>query len=442
MKFPFVLGLLAASNVLSDDLQDLSRASGAPLQAMRENPAQSPSTVKDKRLSDSLTLDDAVRIAAWNNREIQSVLAEMAAAKAERRSGRMLPNPTLEADIRFGNGERRADYALTLDLSDLLFYPLKWGAAGAGFRRDKMRAAMRLRGLIADVKTSYYRLLAQEGIRKLLVSMRENAEAASDLSERQIKAGNIGVLDRSVQEELKQDATLALSEAESEILTERINLSRLLGRGGSMQPLVLGESHMEIPAGDPSVEELIPIAIAANPEIAEAREGASAAEQASTLANWNRLPSLRGGVALEQEGSKTFMGPKIALEIPLDLGWNAAARATAGKEAARHRFASIQDKTTADIQAAVARLSAARKAIRYYREEIIPLREKVVAETQRQYNFMLLGVYQLIQAKQNEYAARRGLIESERSYWISHVELERMLGTPVPQASALPGGTP
>ncbi len=439
MKISLVLGLLAVSSALADDLQDLSRVSDAPLKVMRDNSATSQA-VSRKSLSDSLTLDDAVRIAAWNNQDIQSVLSEVAVAKAQRRSERMLPNPTLEADVRFGDGERRADYALTVDLSDLLFYPFKWGAAGAGFRRDKMRAAMELRGLVAEVKMSYYRLQAQEAIRKLLVSMLENAEAAADLSERQRKAGNISVLDRSMQEELKQDATLALSAVESEVLSERLNFARLLGMGSSENALVLKESTLEIPAGDPSAEELIPMSMAANPEIAAAKEGAFAAERASTLANWNRLPTLRGGVALEQEGSKTFIGPKVALEIPLDLGWNAAAKATAGKEAARHRFAAIQDKTAADMKAAVARLSTARNAIRYYRDEVIPLREKVVAETQKQYNFMLLGVYQLIQAKQNEYMARRGLIEAERSYWISHVELERMLGASVPQASAHSGG--
>ncbi|MDB5047082.1 MAG: outer rane efflux protein [Fibrobacteres bacterium] len=439
VKFTLVIGLMAASGALPDDLQDLSERGGAPFKPMREKPEQLQSEIRD-RLRDSLTLDDAVRIAAWNNRDIQTVLAEMTASRAERRIGRMPPNPTLEAGIRFGEGERRADYALTVDLSDLLFYPLKWSAAGAIFRRDKMKAAMELRGLIAEVKTSYYRLQAQDRIHGLLVSMLENAQTVDALSERQRKAGNISSLDRAVQEESKQNATLALAGIEIELLSERMNFARLLGIGASETPIVLREDSLEPPPGDPAPDELIRLSVETNPEMSAAREDIFAAKRASTLANWNRLPSLRAGVALEQEGSKSFIGPKVDLQVPLDFGWNAAAKAKAEKQAAGFRLASIQDRTVGDIKAAAARLSAARKAIRYYRDEIIPLREKVVEETQKQYNFMLLGVYQLIQAKQNEYAARRGLIESQRDYWLTHTELERISGGPIPHSATHSGG--
>jgi outer membrane protein, heavy metal efflux system len=42
---------------------------------------------------------------------------------------------------------------------------------------------------------------------------------------------------------------------------------------------------------------------------------------------------------------------------------------------------------------------------------------------------MLLGVYQLIQAKQAEYEAYREYIEAVRDYWIATSDLERAVGT-------------
>ena len=143
---------------------------------------------------------------------------------------------------------------------------------------------------------------------------------------------------------------------------------------------------------------------------------------------------------LEQEGSRSFVGPKLAVDLPLDLGWNAAAKADAEKSAAEHRLAGLQDKLAAQMKAAGARMAMARKTIAYYRDEVLPLREKVLDETLKQYNFMLIGVYQILQAKQNEYLARRGLLEAQRAYWMSHVELERMLGTEVPHPSEPTGG--
>jgi cobalt-zinc-cadmium efflux system outer membrane protein len=41
---------------------------------------------------------------------------------------------------------------------------------------------------------------------------------------------------------------------------------------------------------------------------------------------------------------------------------------------------------------------------------------------------MLLGVYQLIQAKQAEYDAYRQYIEAVRDYWIARSDLERAVG--------------
>ena len=56
---------------------------------------------------------------------------------------------------------------------------------------------------------------------------------------------------------------------------------------------------------------------------------------------------------------------------------------------------------------------------------VVPLRERVVALSQQQYNSMLIGIYQVLIAKQNEIAAYRELIEAARDYWIARADLER-----------------
>jgi cobalt-zinc-cadmium efflux system outer membrane protein len=81
-----------------------------------------------------------------------------------------------------------------------------------------------------------------------------------------------------------------------------------------------------------------------------------------------------------------------------------------------------------------ARLLATRSAVETFRSALLPLRQRIVALSQEQYNAMLLGVYQLLQAKQNEVGATHDYIESARDYWIARAELERALGAPVPAA--------
>ena len=64
-------------------------------------------------------------------------------------------------------------------------------------------------------------------------------------------------------------------------------------------------------------------------------------------------------------------------------------------------------------------------------KSVVPLRENVVRFSQEQYDAMLLGVYQLLQAKQAEFDAYREYIEALRDYWIARSDLERAVGAPL-----------
>ena len=59
---------------------------------------------------------------------------------------------------------------------------------------------------------------------------------------------------------------------------------------------------------------------------------------------------------------------------------------------------------------------------------MIPLRERIVALAMRHHDAMLLGVYQVLLAKQAEVNAYREYIEAVRDYWIALADLERALG--------------
>ena len=70
----------------------------------------------------------------------------------------------------------------------------------------------------------------------------------------------------------------------------------------------------------------------------------------------------------------------------------------------------------------------ARGVVEEYGKVVVPLRENVVRFSQEQYDAMVLGVYQLIQAKQAEFDAYREYIEAVRDYWIARSDLERAVG--------------
>jgi cobalt-zinc-cadmium efflux system outer membrane protein len=316
-----------------------------------------------------------------------------------------------------------------------LLYPLHWNRAGALFRREETRVGLERADLVLEIKTAYYRYQALEETRKLLVASLESAQAAAELSARQKRAGNINVLDQSMQEEIKQDAFLDLTRLASDLSTEKENLLRLLGVEPEGTALTLAEAPTDLPSAANSREALSRTPSTGQPDLAAASEQVEVADNALWSARLERLPSLRGGFVLETEASREFAGPKIQLELPLDLGGNAVGKARNERDAALHRLAARRARVIAETRAAHARMETARAAAVYYRDTVIPLRERIVDETLKHYNFMLQGVYQLIGAWRNECAARRGFIDARRDFWIARAQLERALGAPVPSTA-------
>ena len=59
---------------------------------------------------------------------------------------------------------------------------------------------------------------------------------------------------------------------------------------------------------------------------------------------------------------------------------------------------------------------------------VLPLRERIVEQSQLHYNGMLLGVFQLLEARQAEIQSGRSYVESLRDYWIARTDLECAVG--------------
>ena len=63
----------------------------------------------------------------------------------------------------------------------------------------------------------------------------------------------------------------------------------------------------------------------------------------------------------------------------------------------------------------------------YLRDVVIPRRERILRLTQLEYNAMLRGVFQLIEARQNLARAQREEVLATRDYWVARTELDTAL---------------
>lgn len=429
IAFPALLALpLHANGRRPPEVRDLSARAGLDLSLSGPETPISP--------TEPLTPETSVQTALANNRRVQALLREAAAARADRRRERTLPGPEVEASFRRNDSEKHTELAVLEDVNGVLLYPWKAAVGNARYRAALGLLAAELSERVLEVKTAYYRAVAAERARALSADAADSIAAAAELSRRQRNAGTMSALDLAEQEAAEVEARVSLESADAQAQAERERLGRALG----LPPTAwtLPEDLPDLPANDPDAEALEQTALAHRPDLSAAQEESSASSRALALSRLSFFPSFRAGVFTEKDqAGQRLTGPAISVQIPLfDLGSAARLRAGAERDAARHNLAALRMEVPSEVRSAHRTMTAARRAFEATRDELVPQREKVSAEAQKRYNFMLSGVYQLLAAKRAEASARHAAVEAQRDYWIARAELEKAAGGPLPAPTA------
>jgi cobalt-zinc-cadmium efflux system outer membrane protein len=137
------------------------------------------------------------------------------------------------------------------------------------------------------------------------------------------------------------------------------------------------------------------------------------------------VPDLDLGAAAEKEGSETWkVGPTVTIPIPLfDQGQAGIARAAAELRRAQQEYYALAVRIRAAARAAQDRLAGARDRALYYRDILLPLRERIVNEGQLHYNAMQIGIFQLLRDREQQIATGVAYVDALRDYWLAWADL-------------------
>ena len=123
------------------------------------------------------------------------------------------------------------------------------------------------------------------------------------------------------------------------------------------------------------------------------------------------------------------MGPSFRLEVPIfNQGKSRLARATAELRRAENRLAGLAVEIRSQTRELRDRLISLRDMARFYHDDVLPTRIKIVNKVLLEYNAMQLSPYELFLAKSQELEAERNYIDTLRDYWITRAKLERTVG--------------
>lgn len=394
-------------------------------------------------LGEELTPDGAALVALLNNRALQAIYEELSVGQADLVQAGLLSNPQLGLGLGFSNRAHARNPNVTVgigwDFMSVFSRSARRKIAETELEAVKMRVGGAILQLTADVRAAYYTTegaTQMAGMRRLIA---EAAQAAVELARGQHNAGNISDLDLAVQEGQYQQAKLDLARAEVEVRAAREQLTRLMGLWGT-QSFRVPSKLPDVPEEEVSLGDLESSAVAQRLELAGARKEVEAALMMASLASQTRyLPSATAGAnyehrVVEQENT---IGPTLGLEIPLfDQRQAVVARLDARGRQSYQRLLALATDVRSEVRLVRDRVVHLRQIADHFRTVMIPLRTRSVVLSQQNYDAMLLGVYQLLAAKQSEASTYREYIETVRDYWIARSDLERAVG------GRIPGGAP
>jgi len=418
--------------------------------AIRLSPGKPATAIKERSaaiVKDGLTAETAVEAALLNNPAFKARLEELGIAQAEMVQAGLIENPVVHASWRFANGGGASgtgrEIGISMNLIDLLTLPLKKSLASGQLEQAKYRLGKEVLDLVADTKAAFYEADAAGQELALRRQVVESLEAAVTLAKRQREAGNLSRLNLSTELAAYHEATLEQAKAETRVVAARERLALLTGLPSAVGHGGPAEAEA-LPAEDPALEALESAAVAQRWDLQSARREPSVLKQALRIDRLNFFSSVDVGVDSEKEFDGAFgVGPSVAFSLPLfDRRQASRARLKAQLRRSLSSLSALENEVRLEVRVAHARLRVARKQVETYRDELVPLRRQIAEETLKNYNFMLLGVYRVLEVRRDELAAQSGYIDAVKDYWTERAGLEHAVGASIPKKSDSKGEQP
>ena len=397
-------------------------------------------------LDKPMTLDAALRVAMLQSPSLREEYGRLGLARAEVLEAVQLENPRLSLSrLSVDGGGHNRTAGLSLPLVDLLVLPARARLAAADYERARLDVAGSVLGIAADVEAAWYAYVAARQVAAMRGAVAEGSAAAAELAQRFFDAGNISELQLRQEQAIASEARIDALRARADAGRHRLELNTLLGLSGPAAQWEVSENlPLPVPREDDPAQ-LVQLARDGNLELLAARQEAQVLADALGLTRTLRwLGSSEIGYEREEEADgKRLRGPHLSLELPVfNQGQAKMARAQAQLAGALARVQRAELSSENAVRLGAEAVSALREVVALHRDALVPQREDIVARQQERQNFMLIGVFELVQAKVAEYDAYQAYLEAVRDYWLARVELSRAVGQRLPSDADVGALTP
>ena len=393
----------------------------------------------DKLLENELTAAGAIQIALLNNARLQARYEELGISQAELIQAGLLKNPTVFGSARFPTnspGATELEFGLLQNFLNILMLPARQKIASAQFEQVKAEVAHDVLQVTAEAEHAYYEVLGAANTKNLRFRIVEASQASYEFALRLHGAGNISELSLFIERGSFEEARIALADSENRLRAAREKLTKLMGLWGERTKWRIPDQLPDIPPKEGSLDQVETLAIQNRLDLEAARKRIDTlAHSLGTRIAWRWLGDAEVGVSAERDTDRHWVvGPELALELPIfDQHHARISRGEAILRREINQLTALAVDIRSEVRELRDKLIMQRYLIDHYKRVILPLKQRIVALTLEKYNYMLVGTFDLLTAKQQEFNAYAKYLEAVRDYWVIRADLGRALGGRLPQ---------
>ena len=437
-----LFGLLTGCASIPDDLgkSDVDvLLNDRGVQTPKESQVESKEYI-DSLSSDALTADTAVRIALANNPNLKTTYAELGIAAADVYEAGRVHNPIFHFSTLDSNesGESNSTtFGLITSFTSLITLPSRKRYAEGEFERVKELVAAEVLEIVTETENAYYDYVAAEQMASVQSQIAKAGYLSFELAKRYDKAGNLSPREFLEEQIIASETKLESLDASAEAFEKRTELVNLLGFSLGQELDVFTQLPVPVSEED-DLDTLIELARNSRLDYSAAHKNAELLADKLGVTNWTRwLGELEIGIEHENEtDGAQLTGPTVEWELPIfSQNLDANLRANAELQIAIAEVKRLDVEVENDVRLAHAAVLNARERINEYEKGLLPARIDDVARAQEEENFMLIGTFELLEVKREEYEAYLGYLSAVKDYWHGRVELSRAVGNTLPSAS-------
>lgn len=386
--------------------------------------------------TEPLTREAALDWAFAHHPAVSDAYARLGISRAELDEARRLANPRFGfSRLSASEGGAQITRSASFGLSDWLMQPVRKRFAEGELKREQLEAAQSLWAMSGEVEAAWVTAVGAKQIAQMRNLISDAASASAEFAERLFQAGNIEPLQHEQERAEAISAGLEAAAAEAEALAARHHLAELTG-------LPFDDSwslpeQLPAPVSDlPNVDRMLDQLISHRLDLLAAQEEVRQREDAlGVTRRWRWLGEVEFEYEWESEpDGASLRGPGLSLELPLfSQGQPAITRAKSELMAAKSSLNAMIRHAEREARTELAALQLQQRIIQRYRDALLPAREAIVQRTQEEVNFMLVGVFELLAAKREQFDAYQAYLEAIRDYWLARGALSQAIGMPLPE---------